>query len=144
MHSYELRLFLKTSELQDKYNIGLLTVNIEFIWLGAKRGERLAKSSSFTPFLSLVKYILYLPSTDQYCIYVCFYILTIASIIFKVGYNHFIIFQYHYFLKIHVLKFWNFMKTEFFWNFIILNFFEIFLILKFFEIFLILKFFENF
>jgi hypothetical protein len=29
--------------LQDKYNIGLLTVNIEFIWLGAKRGESLTK-----------------------------------------------------------------------------------------------------
>jgi hypothetical protein len=25
--------------LQDKYNIGLLTVNIEFIWLGAKRAR---------------------------------------------------------------------------------------------------------
>ena len=48
-------IFLGHRGLQDKYNIVLLTVNIEFIWLGAKRGERLAKSSSFTPFLSLVK-----------------------------------------------------------------------------------------
>ena len=30
--------------LQDKYNIGVLTVNIEFIWLGTKRMEILAKS----------------------------------------------------------------------------------------------------
>jgi hypothetical protein len=28
--------------LQDKYNIGALTVNIEFMWLGTKRLERLA------------------------------------------------------------------------------------------------------
>ena len=33
--------------LQDKYNIGVLTVHIEFMWLGTKRLERLAKSSSF-------------------------------------------------------------------------------------------------
>jgi hypothetical protein len=30
--------------LQDKYNIGALTVNIEFMWLGTKRLERLAKA----------------------------------------------------------------------------------------------------
>ena len=36
--------------LQDKYNIGVLTVNIEFMWLGTKRLERLAKSSSFPRF----------------------------------------------------------------------------------------------
>jgi hypothetical protein len=47
--------FLGHRGLQDKYNIGLLTVNIDFILLGAKRGERLARSSSYTPFLSLVK-----------------------------------------------------------------------------------------
>ena len=36
--------------LQDKYNIGVLTVNIEFMWLGTKRMERLAKSSPFPRF----------------------------------------------------------------------------------------------
>ena len=30
--------------LQDEYNIGVLTVNIECMWLGTKRMERLAKS----------------------------------------------------------------------------------------------------
>jgi hypothetical protein len=29
-------------------NIGVLTVHIEFMWLGTKRLERLAKSSSFS------------------------------------------------------------------------------------------------
>jgi len=33
--------------LQDKYNIGVLTVNIECMWLGTKRMERLAKARSF-------------------------------------------------------------------------------------------------
>jgi ribosomal protein L23 len=36
--------------LQDKYNIGVLTVNIEFMWLGTKRVERLAKARSFPRF----------------------------------------------------------------------------------------------
>jgi len=33
--------------LQDKYNIGVLTINIKFMWLalGTKRMERLAKAS---------------------------------------------------------------------------------------------------
>jgi hypothetical protein len=30
--------------LQNKYNIGVLTVNMEFMWLGTKRMERLAKA----------------------------------------------------------------------------------------------------
>jgi hypothetical protein len=30
--------------LQDKYNIGVLTVNIEFMWLGTKRMENLSKA----------------------------------------------------------------------------------------------------
>jgi hypothetical protein len=30
--------------LQDKYNIGVLTVNIEFMWLGMKGMERFAKA----------------------------------------------------------------------------------------------------
>ena len=30
--------------LQDKYNIGVLTVNIEFMWLGTKRMEKLEKA----------------------------------------------------------------------------------------------------
>jgi hypothetical protein len=33
--------------LQDKYNIGVLTVNIKCMWLGTKRMERLAKARSF-------------------------------------------------------------------------------------------------
>ena len=36
--------------LQDKYNIGILTVHIALMWLGTKRMERIAKSSSFTRF----------------------------------------------------------------------------------------------
>ena len=58
--------------MQDKYNIGLLTVNIEFIWLGAKRGERLAKSSSFTPcqinsIFTVNRPILYIYITNLVC-----------------------------------------------------------------------------
>jgi hypothetical protein len=30
--------------LQDKYNIGVLMVNIQFMWLGSKRMERLTKA----------------------------------------------------------------------------------------------------
>jgi hypothetical protein len=30
--------------LQDKYNIGVLMVNIEFMWLGTKQMERFAKA----------------------------------------------------------------------------------------------------
>ena len=30
--------------LQDKYNIGVLMVNIQFMWLGTKRMERLTKA----------------------------------------------------------------------------------------------------
>ena len=98
------------------------------------------------------------------------YILTIALIIFKVDYNYFIIFQYHYlntclkilkfyenwnFLKI--LSFWHFLKIlksyehlEFFWNFFNFEFFwkfrnfEMFWKLKFLKNFEILKFLENF
>ena len=36
--------------LQDKYNIGVLTVNIECMWFGKKRMERLAKARSFPRF----------------------------------------------------------------------------------------------
>jgi hypothetical protein len=36
--------------LQDKYNIGVLMVNIEFMWLGTKRVERLSKARSFLRF----------------------------------------------------------------------------------------------
>ena len=36
--------------LQDKYNISVLMVNIEFMWLGMKRMERLAKACSFPRF----------------------------------------------------------------------------------------------
>jgi hypothetical protein len=44
------KLFVLQILLQDKYNIGVLTVNIEFMWLDTKRLERLAKSSSFPRF----------------------------------------------------------------------------------------------
>ena len=36
--------------LQDKDNINVQTVNIEFMWLGMKLLERLSKSSSFSRF----------------------------------------------------------------------------------------------
>jgi hypothetical protein len=36
--------FLLQILFQDKYNIGVLTVNIEFMWFGTKRMERLAKA----------------------------------------------------------------------------------------------------
>ena len=36
--------------LQDKYNIGVLTVNIEFMLLGTKRVESLVKARSFSRF----------------------------------------------------------------------------------------------
>ena len=61
------------SLVQDKYNIGVLMVNIEFIWLDTKRMERLAKAR-----LSLVskprRIILYLPSILQYFIYTYIYL----------------------------------------------------------------------
>ena len=38
----QIRLFFQTL-LQDKYNIGVLTVNIECMWLGTKRMERIAR-----------------------------------------------------------------------------------------------------
>jgi hypothetical protein len=33
--------------LQDKYNIGVLMVNIEFMWLSKKRMERFARAHHF-------------------------------------------------------------------------------------------------
>ena len=39
--------------LQDKYNIGVLPVNIECMWFGTKRVERLAKARSFPRFYAL-------------------------------------------------------------------------------------------
>jgi hypothetical protein len=36
--------------LQDKYNISVLTVNIECMWLGTKRVERLVKGRFFPRF----------------------------------------------------------------------------------------------
>ena len=44
--------FLGQILLQDKYNIDVFTVNIEFMWLDTKRMDLLAKSLS-PPFLSL-------------------------------------------------------------------------------------------
>jgi hypothetical protein len=68
----QIRFFLQIL-LQDKYNIGVLTVNIEFMWLCTKQIETLAKAR-LSPFLSLVTSILYLPSIHRYCIFVCIYI----------------------------------------------------------------------
>ena len=54
--------------LQDKYNIGVLTVNIECMWLSTKRMEKLAKSR-LSP-VSKPRHInSKLPSIHQYCIY---------------------------------------------------------------------------
>jgi hypothetical protein len=61
-------IFLQTL-LQDKYNIGVLTVNIEFMWLGTKRVERLAKARSFPRF-----YNNYLLSSFSYILYIYIYI----------------------------------------------------------------------
>jgi len=36
--------------LQDKYNIGVLTVNIEFMWRGLETGERTSFSESYDIF----------------------------------------------------------------------------------------------
>ena len=35
---------------EDIYNIGVLTVNIEFMWQGLETGERTSFSESFHPF----------------------------------------------------------------------------------------------
>jgi hypothetical protein len=35
---------------EQKYNIGVLTVNIEFLWRGLDTGERQAFNQSFQPF----------------------------------------------------------------------------------------------
>jgi hypothetical protein len=40
--------------LQDIYNIGVLTVNIEIRWLGTKRMERLAKVRLFPVSVQLI------------------------------------------------------------------------------------------
>jgi hypothetical protein len=42
----KLNIIVLQISLQDKYNIDVLTVNIEFMWLGTKRLVRLAKSLS--------------------------------------------------------------------------------------------------
>jgi hypothetical protein len=48
------------------YNIGVLTVNIEFMWRDLETG----KDSLVFPSVSCrATYILYLPSIHQYCIY---------------------------------------------------------------------------
>jgi uncharacterized membrane-anchored protein YitT (DUF2179 family) len=55
--------------LQDKYNIGALTVNIEFMWLGTKQMERLAKAS-LSP-LSKSRHINSIFTIiHQYCIFI--------------------------------------------------------------------------
>ena len=41
---FKLNIFSLPILLQDKYNIGVLMVNIEFMWLGTKRMERFAKA----------------------------------------------------------------------------------------------------
>jgi len=57
--------------LQDKYNIFVLTVNIEFMWLGTKRMERLAIVYVLASGLSVVfRYII--PIANVYFISVHF------------------------------------------------------------------------
>jgi hypothetical protein len=43
--------------LQDRYDISVLTVNIEFMWLGARRMERLAKARLSPPPISKPRHI---------------------------------------------------------------------------------------
>ena len=50
--------------LQDKYNISVLAVNIEFMWQGLETGERRAFSESFQPFRAEPL------SIHQYCKYI--------------------------------------------------------------------------
>jgi hypothetical protein len=53
------------------YKIGVLTVNIEFMWRGLETGERRAFSESFHPFSAEPhKFYIYRQySIHQYCIY---------------------------------------------------------------------------
>ena len=55
--------------IQNIYNIGALTVNIEFMWQGLETGEKISFSESFHPFCAEPHNFLYLPSIHQYCIY---------------------------------------------------------------------------
>jgi hypothetical protein len=41
---------MTSPDILDIYNIGVLTVNIEFMWGGLETGERRAFSVSFNPF----------------------------------------------------------------------------------------------
>ena len=51
--------------MQEKYNVGLLTVNIEFIWLDAKRGEILTKARLSLRFsASSTKFYIYRQQTN--------------------------------------------------------------------------------
>ena len=57
--------------LQDKYNIGALTVNIKCMWLSTKRMEGLSISQSFTRFLaSPHKLYIYRQYTNSVYIYI--------------------------------------------------------------------------
>jgi hypothetical protein len=55
--------------LQDKYNIGALTVNIEFMWLGTKQMERLAKAS-LSPLFKSRHINSIFTIIHQYCIFI--------------------------------------------------------------------------
>jgi hypothetical protein len=58
--------------LQDKYNIGVLTVNIEFMRLATKRVERLAKARSFPHFSALPhKFYIYRQYTNIVYLSLC-------------------------------------------------------------------------
>ena len=52
--------------LQDKYNIGVLTVNIKFMWLGTKRVQRFPKAHLSPRFLaSPHKFLIYRQYTNS-------------------------------------------------------------------------------
>jgi hypothetical protein len=54
---------------EDKYNIGVLTVNIEFIWLGTKRMERPAKACLSS--VSMPRHINSIFTINTSILYIC-------------------------------------------------------------------------
>jgi hypothetical protein len=66
--------------LQNKYNIGLLMVNIEFTWLGTKLMERLIKTSLFP--ISKPSHINFIFTVNTSILYI--YILVVVRDIYNV------------------------------------------------------------
>jgi hypothetical protein len=50
----------RRAKMQDKYNIGVLAVTIELMWLGMKRMERFAKASPHEFYFTVNTPILYI------------------------------------------------------------------------------------